>query len=107
MAVVYAFAGKERRADIGDKLRERVAAWNAAEIIKIELELNELDTLRGGVNHNLLERERQAGLIEQVKGGKTHVMLITPPCNTHSRALHSGMPGCWRGPTTPTPQKAA
>ena len=52
--VLYGFAGAARHADIGGCVRCLVAEWNASHPeLQVQLDLDELDTLRGGNNHNI------------------------------------------------------
>ena len=80
--VLYIFAGKARHADVGDWLR------SMSILQQFELFLVEIDLLRpGGPGVNdVLDEEVWGQLIAQMSAGLFDVLVITPPCNTFSRA---------------------
>ena len=55
--VLYLFAGEERRADMGSCLYSLIQAFNADEPFDFSVSLHviEVDLLRGGDNHDLLQ----------------------------------------------------
>eukprot|EP00973_Karenia_brevis_P090588 12403332-Karenia_brevis.AAC.1 len=83
--VIYLFSGAKRRADVGDFLRE------GAEAARLQLDLKEYDLLRGGEQHNVVLEEVWNSLCKDVQ--KAHAVIVTPPCNTHSRALWANANG--------------
>ena len=86
--VLYLFAGRARQAVFGQALGEVVALWNSeANAVHMTLALEEIDTLRGGLAHNLLEPEAQSSFIRRVSEGEFDLVIVTPPCNTFSRAV--------------------
>ena len=86
--VLYLFAGRARQADFGKALDEVVALWNScANAVSMTVALEEIDTLRGGLAHNLLEVEAQDSFIRRVSEGEFDLVIVTPPCNTFSRAV--------------------
>ena len=92
--VLYGFACAERHADIGDCLRCLVSDWNASHPnLQVQLDLVELDTLRGGKDHNLLCEQLQDAIFAQIDSGEFDLVLMAPPCNTFSRAVFSRHPG--------------
>ena len=85
LRVLYLFVGVVRRADIGDYLRRLVDEFNLAQgFIAIVLVLVEVDTLRGGMDHNLLNLERQEKVLDAIAGDEYEVVIIAPPCSTFS-----------------------
>ena len=55
------------------------------------LRFEEVELLRGGPARDLLSPMRRRHYL--AKAAVVDVVVVTPPCNTHSRARHSGMPG--------------
>ena len=84
--VLYVFAGKQRQSDVGHHLR-RMQEQNL-----IALNLLELDLLRSP-DHDVLQADFWADTMQKVDSGHYNVVIMTPPCNTHSRARHSQSPG--------------
>ena len=86
--VLYLFAGRARQADFGQALREVIAIWNSeANAVQMTLMLEEIDTLRGGLDHNLLEPSAQTAYVGRVLDGDFDLVIVTPPCKTFSRAV--------------------
>ena len=84
--VLYLFAGEERRADMGSCLYTLIQAFNRVEPFDFSVALHviEVDLLRGGENHDLLQehhRSRYLQLLEEA----CDACLSAPPCNTHTR----------------------
>ena len=92
--MLYLFAGVKRHAEIATFLDQLCQEWSEHEETKVELSVVEVDTQRGGAEHNLLEVKNQATYVEQVEKGLFDMVLSTPPCHTFSRALFakSGRP---------------
>ena len=89
--VLYLFAGVARQADFGKALSEVVQVWNSdANGLQISLEIEEIDTLRGGLSHNLLEPTAQDGFIQRILEGEFDLVLIAPPMQ---HVLTSDFPG--------------
>ena len=86
LSVLYVFAGVERRSDIREFLESLCLQKS------VVLNLVELDTCRNP-EHDVLQEAVQDGLIHRLEAGEFHVLVITPPCNSWSRALFSGRPG--------------
>ena len=53
--------------------------------------MEEVDLERGGRPHDLLDPARRTRYLELASA--FDIALYTPPCNTHSRSLFSGLPG--------------
>ena len=76
--VVYLFAGKQRKADIGEFLRA------AEQQGRITLELKEFDIERTA-DHDLTNQGLWAEIFTLIESGEWTV-IVSPPCNTFSRA---------------------
>ena len=59
----------------------------------IDLDFLEVDVLRDPVTHDLLDASARFQHLEDIFEGRVHITIVTPPCNTHSRAPFSGLPG--------------
>ena len=84
VSVLYVFAGRERQSDVGGQLKRLHA--------KEHLHLVELDLLRDE-SHNVLSPDCWEPAMQQLRSGRFKVLVITPPCNTHSRARSSNSEG--------------
>ena len=93
LRVLYLFAGRHRQADIGGWFEALVDTWNETEDTQVDLHLMQMDTLRGGSGHNLLDKDRQQMLLKEIQSGFWDIVIAAPPCNTYSRALFSDRPG--------------
>ena len=80
--VVYVFSGKERHSDV------RYWLTNFASSHNIKFDIQEIHTERGE-QFNVLEGDLWESLMSQLDSGNIHFWIITPPCNTHSRARHA------------------
>ena len=86
--VLYLFAGKARQADFGNALRSVVETWNDdASAVRISLHLEEIDTLRGGLAHDLLKEPARTDILRRIRAGEFDLVMVAPPCNTFSRAV--------------------
>ena len=81
-AVLYLFAGKERRADIGFFLKEAAAKEGCI------LVLDEFDILRGE-DQDLTQDNTWERLKSKLEHGFYDAVIVAPPCNTFSRARHN------------------
>ena len=77
LRVLYLFAGKERRNDVKSFLMKSVL---------FSVEVREIDLLRSS-DQNVLLADLWKELTDQVGGGFYDIVIVTPPCNTFSRAL--------------------
>ena len=93
LRVLYLFAGKERRADIGDCLKELAGDYLQNYGIALKVELTEVDTLRGGAAHNLLDSSICDHYLALVEKGHYHIVILAPPCNTFPRAVFANRAG--------------
>lgn len=84
--VLYLFAGAERKCDIEDCLKQLQAEY------KVEVECHSIDLVRGE-DHNILDDQLWPRLRKDIQDRKYNAVIITPPCNTHSRARHSTVKG--------------
>ena len=87
--VLYLFAGEEQRADMGSCLYTLIQAFNAEASFgfSVTLQVIEVDLLRELLQEH--HRSRYLQLLEEA----CDACLSAPPCNTHTRARHSGFPG--------------
>ncbi len=82
--VLYLFAGRQRRGDMGYFLRKLFKAKD------IEVNMVEVDVLRGGRRHNLLQISSRTRFMKEVEARLFDVVLASPPCSTFSRARCAG-----------------
>jgi hypothetical protein len=79
---MYVFAGSQRKNDVGGHLK----------LLQTEsgfvMTLKEVDILRGDGN-DVTNTEHWDGLMMELKSGNFDVLIITPPCNTFSRARNT------------------
>ena len=68
--VLYCFAGRERRSDLCEVLKEALEAKGEAMKRLFHLRMEEIDTERGGDDHDLTLPERQERLLGRVKQGE-------------------------------------
>ena len=85
LGVLYLFSGRRRQGSVRTEL-ERLAA-----AAQVQLEFSDQDLLNGD---NLLGRRRQKTIIEQIKNGRWHVVLASPPLFD----LLTSSLGKWAGP---------
>ena len=81
--VLYAYCGESRKGDIKECLDE------LAKKHKIKIVTKEIDLCRGGEAHNLTDDNVVNKIESDLEDGKFDAAIITPPCNTHSRALYA------------------
>ena len=81
LRVLYAYAGKKRKSDIGAFLTK------FGYVQKVRVELTELDTLRDPRRHDLRRMDRRRDLLGKVANGKYDVVITSPPCNTFTRVV--------------------
>ena len=86
VSLLYVFAGKHRRSDVGDLLKREESAG------KISLHVLELDLLRSE-EHDVTDETFWSSIIARVEAAEFQVVICTPPCNTHSRARNSNRAG--------------
>ena len=84
LRILYAFAGVHRQSDMGECFRQLAAQHGDA---GIQVHVEELEILRGGDEHNLLDVARQGDIIQSIASGNWDLILAAPPCNTFSRAV--------------------
>ena len=76
--VIYLFAGKQRKADIGEFLRA------AEQRGLISLQLKEFDIERQA-DHDLTNQDLWSEIFTLIQSGNW-IVIVSPPCNTFSRA---------------------
>ena len=72
--VLILFAGREGtdQTTTGERLRQ------------LQIEVDEIDLLIGGVSHNMLKMRPRMQVIEAVRSGKYDAIWMAPPCGTWS-----------------------
>ena len=87
--MLYIFAGAARRADVGDWLNQMASAQ------EFTLHITEVDLLRSGgaAHNNVLDEQFWASLKQRMRSAEWSVLVITPPCNTFSRARYANRNG--------------
>ena len=85
-SVLYIFAGEQRQSDVGDCLKTLCKGQNY--VVKCD----NIDLLRDA-SHDVLAPELQDDLRNRLKSKVYDVLVITPPCNTHSRARSANSNG--------------
>ena len=94
LRVLYLFAGPDRQSSLGHALCEEAALRAAATPgIRIQVVLEEIDTLRGGRDHDALNPALQDSLDQKVSQGHYDLVIVTPPCNTFTRSVFANRRG--------------
>lgn len=83
---LYIFAGKKRESDVASYLKQ-LGKENGLDISCRNVDLL-VDT-----KHDMTDEAFVKQLRGTIKRKEVHAVLMTPPCNTHSRARHSRLPG--------------
>ena len=78
--VLYLFAGARRRSGLARSLRLACKGTGTRVVV------DEIDILRGGRAHDLLNKTRQKKLLSKVQGGRYHLTAASPPCGSFSRS---------------------
>ena len=93
LRVVYLFAGAPRRADMQECFRVLLKELNSAcTSMQVHLEMLDVDILRGGAEHDLLNEDLRARLLKKI-AEEVDMVIIAPPCDTYSRARHANFNG--------------
>ena len=87
LRVLYLFAGPHRRSDIRECLQ------NLAEGQAFTVEVTEVDILLHGKADDLASDDVWSRLLQEIAGGNFDIIIASPPCHTHSRALERAGPG--------------
>lgn len=88
MRVLYLFAGVKRRSDMGDALTQALLeCFGQRGQNPPDLSMEEIDTMRGGMCHNLLDHGISANYLSRISEGCFDVVIVAPPCNTFTRAV--------------------
>lgn len=86
LSVLYVFAGKERQADVRSHLEDLQQQFNFLLTIK------EVDIVRDPAL-DVTDKKLIDSLLLEIDSRVFDVIIVTPPCNTFSRARSSGRPG--------------
>ena len=84
--VLYVFAGAHRKSDVGDQLRTMQLEFG------FDMDIREVDLLRSTTDDVTITSFWE-GLLNDLRTGLYDCLVITPPCNTHSRARNAASPG--------------
>ena len=88
---LYLFAGGHRQSAVKDFLEAAVRASSGEPFAGVEA--SEIDVLRDPVEHDLLSPDRQEDFRKRVEDGEFDFVMVTPPCNTFSRARMANQAG--------------
>ena len=86
LKVLYVFCGLHRKADVREHLQEMC---DSRHMVLLMLEYD----LQRDPAHDVTNEELWARLMSRIASGEFDVVIITPPCNTWSRARFSSLPG--------------
>ena len=95
LRLIYLFAGRARWADIAKCLASLIAEFNASPAFPYaaQLEVEGVDTLRGGKPHDLLDPPGHKHDLGAIATGGFTFIFLSPPCNAHSRATFANVHG--------------
>ena len=71
--VLYLFAGARRKSSLAQSLRVACKSFHH------KVAIDEVDVLRGGHRHDLLNKKRQNKVISKIKQGHYHFVAASPP----------------------------
>ena len=91
LRVLYIFAGLERRCDLRHFLEQMQSTWS------FKLVMKEIDLLRDVVQ-DVQNSKFWESLMVELDSNVWDLLVVTPPCNTHSRATFS-----WKSSPGPRP----
>lgn len=94
LSILYVFAGRQRKADIRDCLEGLQKEWNFLLFMK------EVDLLRCP-EQDITQEAYWHSLLQEIDLKQYHLLIITPPCNTFSRARSN-----WRTHPGPRPLRS-
>ena len=77
----YFFSSQSRKSSVGEKLKAMAICQSCS------LVLQEVDILKGGAAHDLIDSDSQARLEAHIRDGEVDVTIIAPPCSSWTRAL--------------------
>ena len=85
--VLYLFAGARRKSGLARSLR---VACNG---LHLKCYVDEVDVLRGGRSHDLLNKKRQEKILIRIRRGHYHLTAASPPCGSFTRARSANKAG--------------
>ena len=85
--MAYLFSGPQRKSSIAQHLQKM------CERDGFGLEVEEIDILIGGSEHDLLDSDAQEAIMARITAGDYDIIILSPPCATWSRARWSDGPG--------------
>lgn len=87
LRMAYLFSGPQRKSSIAQHLQK------LCEAAGFGLEVDEIDILVGGSEHDLLSSDAQEAIMARISAGDYDIVILSPPCSTWSRARFSDKPG--------------
>jgi hypothetical protein len=90
---LYLFAGEPRRSSIEAAMAELAFGSN------VTVEIVEIDITRDPLQHDLTNPELRQSYLEDIAKGVYDFVIVSPPCNTWSRA-------CWANSMGPKPLRS-
>ena len=91
LRVLYLFSGLSRRSSIKECL-EKLVARTPDNRIKF-LDVAEIDVLNDPVSHDLMDEDKRLSYLQEIRNGEWHIVVVTPPCSTFSRAVFANTNG--------------
>ena len=82
---LYLFAGHARRTDLPAAMSDLLQSPETYP--NMEIEWTQVDILRNGAADDLLDDDRRQGILEDIRSGKYHFVIASPPCSSWSRAV--------------------
>ena len=83
--VLYVFFRGARKASIKQSIKEVLALRNLAE--EVDFEMDEVDILVDPVEHDMMRDDKQDQYVRLVENGGYDFVVVSPPCNTWTRAV--------------------
>ena len=87
LRMAYLFSGPQRKSSIAHHLHQLCAKAGFG------LEVDEIDILVGGKQHDMLDSEAQEAIMARIAAGDYDIVVMSPPCATWSRARLSNHKG--------------
>lgn len=79
--VLYMFPGTDRKAQI------RAALLGAVQTLDLEVEVHEADLVHDSDFGGLLNSEARTSYLSDIRDGRWHLLVVSPPCASFSRAV--------------------
>ena len=90
LRLLYLYAGKARRSGtIRAHMLAKIRALRLMTQERIKLVIKEVDLLNDAVKQDLSRDDVWHHIVQELDEGKWEEIMLSPPCNTHSRVLHT------------------